>query len=143
MMTYGAIALLLWAGTRDTVGSSAVSIGTLTAFALLLQRFFTPVTALGDEWQTVQGALSGAERIFDVLAMPANEQAPRTPPTRAKNGVVCDDVVFGYTAGVPYCTASLYMLPPVNTLHSSGALAPERPASSICLPACMRRGRAN
>jgi ATP-binding cassette subfamily B protein len=101
MMTYGAIALLLWAGTRDTVGSSAVSIGTLTAFALLLQRFFTPVTALGDEWQTVQGALSGAERIFDVLAMPANEQAPRTPPTRAKNGVVCDDVVFGYTAGVP------------------------------------------
>ena len=79
LMTYSAIAFLLWAGTRDAFGAFDISIGTLTAFALLLQRFFTPVTALGDEWQTVQGALSGAERIFEVLALPADEQPPPPP----------------------------------------------------------------
>jgi len=87
MLTYSTIAFLLWAGTRDTwsalgtFGMPDISIGTLTAFALLLQRFFTPVTALGDEWQTVQGALSGAERIFEVLTLPADDQ-PRVPPRR-------------------------------------------------------------
>src|SRR6202008_4385646 len=74
LMTYSAIAFLLWAGTREAFAASGLSIGTLTAVALLLQRFFTPVTALGDEWQTIQGALSGAARIFEVLALPAAEQ---------------------------------------------------------------------
>jgi ATP-binding cassette subfamily B protein len=98
-MTYCAIAFLLWAGTRDAVGTAGVSIGTLTAFVLLMQRFFTPVTALGDEWQTVQGALSGAERIFEVLALPAEE--PLAPALRDGDGLDCRDVVFGYEAGTP------------------------------------------
>ena len=44
-----------------------ISVGTLTAFILLFQRFFKPVIDLGDQWQTVQAAFSGAERIFQVL----------------------------------------------------------------------------
>lgn len=107
LMTYGAIAVLLWAGTREaSVGAAnlVVSIGTLTAFALLLQRFFAPVTALGDEWQTVQGALSGAERIFEVLALPAREPQPHVPPPRQvpqAGGLTCEDVVFGYVDATP------------------------------------------
>jgi len=107
MLTYSTIAFLLWAGTRDTwsalgtFGMPDISIGTLTAFALLLQRFFTPVTALGDEWQTVQGALSGAERIFEVLTLPADDQ-PRPPPQgQFREGLVFEDVVFGYVPGRP------------------------------------------
>lgn len=110
LMTYSAIAFLLWAGTRDVfvtagafgaTGTLGISIGTLIAFALLLQRFFTPVTALGDEWQTVQGALSGAERIFEVLALPADQQHPSTSlpleqQHQQRGGLVCEDVVFGY-----------------------------------------------
>ncbi|MBA3478036.1 MAG: ABC transporter ATP-binding protein [Lautropia sp.] len=102
LMTYTAIAFLLWAGTRDAFGTLGISIGTLTAFALLLQRFFMPVTALGDEWQTVQGALSGAERIFEVLALPVDEQPPPSPPrNQQRDGLVCKDVVFGYEPGAP------------------------------------------
>ena len=107
MLTYSTIAFLLWAGTRDTWGALGtfgmpdISIGTLTAFALLMQRFFTPVTALGDEWQTVQGALSGAERIFEVLTLPADDQ-PRPPPQgQFRDGLVFEDVVFGYGPGTP------------------------------------------
>ena len=101
LMTYGAIAFLLWAGTRDAFGDFGISIGTLTAFALLLQRFFTPLTALGDEWQTVQGALSGAERVFEVLGLTLEERARAPDPTRCSPGLVCDDVVFGYRPDSP------------------------------------------
>jgi ATP-binding cassette subfamily B protein len=100
LMTYSAIAFLLWAGTRETFAGAEISIGTLTAFALLLQRFFTPVTALGDEWQTVQGALSGAERIFEVLALPADSQTTITH-AREDDGILCENVVFGYAPGTP------------------------------------------
>lgn len=99
LLTYAAIAFLLWAGTREPSGAFGVSIGTLAAFALLLQRFFQPVTALGDEWQTVQSALSGAERIFEVLSLP-----PETPPASHRQhgaGIACDKVVFGYLRDAP------------------------------------------
>jgi len=101
LMTYASIAFLLWAGTRDALGGADISIGTLTAFALLLQRFFTPVTALGDEWQTVQGALSGAERIFEVLSLPAEDRSRISPRGGDERGFACEDVVFGYAPGVP------------------------------------------
>ncbi len=67
------IALLLWSGAQATFAAWQVSLGTLTAFVLLFKRFFDPITALGEEWQTVQSALSGAERIFQVLDTPAEE----------------------------------------------------------------------
>jgi ATP-binding cassette subfamily B protein len=101
LMTYSAIAFLLWAGTRDGLVALGISIGTLTAFALLLQRFFTPLTALGDEWQTVQGALSGAERIFEVLALPAVEPPMPAPRSGRQDGLACESVEFAYTPGTP------------------------------------------
>lgn len=112
LMSSAAIAFLLWAGTREAFGTLAISIGTLTAFALLLQRFFTPVTALGDEWQTVQSALSGAERIFDVLCLPAEEQAAASLRTSTGDGIVCENVVFGYRPGEPVLQGvSLHVAP--------------------------------
>lgn len=69
------VALLLWTGTEGALAGWSTSIGTLTAFVLLFRRFFTPITTLGEEWQTVQSALSGAERVFEVLAMPTDEAA--------------------------------------------------------------------
>lgn len=101
VLTYSAIALLLWAGTSEAFGTSGISIGTLAAFALLLQRFFAPLTALGDEWQTLQGALSGAERIFEVLALPVDGQLPSSPQNQQRDGLVCEGVVFGYAPGAP------------------------------------------
>lgn len=104
LMTYSVIAFLLWAGTHSThsgFSGADISIGTLVAFVLLLQRFFTPLTALGDEWQTVQGALSGAERIFEVLALPADQRPPPPRPPASASGLVCENVVFGYAPGEP------------------------------------------
>ena len=79
-----AVAALLWAGTRQAFEAFDVSLGTLAAFLILLQRFFQPITALGEEWQTVQSAMAGAERIFATLALPPNPPRPsgrRNAPT--------------------------------------------------------------
>ena len=66
-----ATAWLLWSGSAGLFADWDISLGTLTAFVLLLQRFFRPISALGEQWQQVQSALTGAERVFSVLALPA------------------------------------------------------------------------
>ena len=100
-----AVTALLTAGTQPAFGAMSISLGTLTAFLLLLQRFFQPLTALGEEWQTVQGAMAGAERIFDTLALPPDEirvpaHAP-AGPDRSAWSVVLSNVEFGYAEGHP------------------------------------------
>jgi len=99
-----AVAALLWAGTRETFAAFGISLGTLAAFLILLQRVFQPITALGEEWQTVQGAMAGAERIFATLATTPESAPPgaREESTgRERPPIVLDDVVFGYAAGRP------------------------------------------
>jgi ATP-binding cassette, subfamily B, multidrug efflux pump len=99
-----AVAALLWAGTRPTFEAFGISLGTLTAFLILLQRAFQPITALGEEWQTVQGALAGAERIFATLRLPLAEPAATTtrPASCAAGAPIdLDDIVFGYAEGRP------------------------------------------
>jgi len=96
-----AVAALLWAGTRQAFDAFDISLGTLAAFLILLQRFFQPITALGEEWQTVQGALAGAERIFATLALTPE---PAEVPTERSGGlppIHLGDVVFGYAEGRP------------------------------------------
>jgi ATP-binding cassette subfamily B protein len=99
-----AVAALIWAGTRPTFEAFGISLGTLAAFVILLQRVFQPITALGEEWQTVQGAMAGAERIFATLALAPEDAAPITMPP-ANSGerppIHLSDVVFGYDAGQP------------------------------------------
>ncbi|MFN8633685.1 MAG: ABC transporter ATP-binding protein [Chloroflexota bacterium] len=75
---------LLWIGARGGLTAWDISLGTLTAFVLLLQRAFTPLATVGEQWQTVQGALAGVERVFEVLAVPSDETGtsptPQPPP---------------------------------------------------------------
>ncbi len=106
-----ATALLLWAGTRELLAAWGVSLGTLTAFVLVFGRFFKPLTALGDEWQTVQAALSGLERIREVLDLPPDlphaDSSPRAGRTAGVAGdtglepIEVRDVAFGYLPDRP------------------------------------------
>jgi ATP-binding cassette subfamily B protein len=101
-----ATAWLLWAGAGGWLSQWEVSLGTLTAFVMLLQRFFLPITTLGEQWQQVQSALTGVERVFGVLALPT-ETAPTGQPSVTVNGSVSPapvqvrNVEFGYLTGRP------------------------------------------
>jgi ATP-binding cassette subfamily B protein len=99
-----AMALVLWVGVagHGLLASLNISLGTLTAFVLLLQRFFVPIMTLGNEWQTLQAALAGLERIFQVLALPSAQPTPRGPGqplSRSRTAIEMQQVVFGY---LPY-----------------------------------------
>ncbi len=98
-----AITLLLWGGAQSGLHSVQISLGTLTAFVLLFKRFFDPITSVGEEWQTVQSALSGAERIFQVLDLPVEEEALSASGTNIKptGGILVSDLIFGYFEGQP------------------------------------------
>ncbi len=101
-----AMALVLWVGVagQGMLASLDISLGTLTAFVLLLQRFFVPIMSLGNEWQTVQAALAGLERIFQVLALPSEEPAPgrpRQPHSRSNAAIEMREVFFGYLPNRP------------------------------------------
>jgi ATP-binding cassette, subfamily B, multidrug efflux pump len=104
------IAVLLWVGVSGSqlFGDVApTSVGTLAAFVLLFRRFFAPITALGDEWQTVQTAIAGAERAFEVLGEPpevrplANPGADHTGSVaRRRLPVEVQGLRFGYGQGL-------------------------------------------
>ena len=96
-----AVAVLLWWG--GAARAAGVSIGTLTAFVLLFSRFFAPLINLGDEWQNVQAALAGAERVFAILAMPVATTTAGPTPRAAPDEppILLDRVTFGYPGGPP------------------------------------------
>ena len=101
ILTTLAMALVLWLGVggQGMLASFHLSLGTLTAFVLLLQRFAVPMMTLGNEWQTVQAALAGLERIFQVLALPPEAPTPRSPrqhQARPHTAIAMREVVFGY-----------------------------------------------
>ncbi len=105
-------ALLLWAGAAGFAAAWGVSLGTLTAFVLVFGRFFEPITALGDDWQTVQGALAGVERIVQVLTLPPEEHTAPSPVIADAAGLVVCDVIFGYAPERPVVRgASLVVRP--------------------------------
>jgi ATP-binding cassette, subfamily B, multidrug efflux pump len=101
-----AMALVLWEGVaaQSVLASLDISLGTLTAFVLLLQRFFVPMMSLGNEWQTVQAALAGLERIFQVLALPSAEPVSGgrgQPRSRRDAAIDMREVIFGYLPNRP------------------------------------------
>jgi len=114
VLAASATALLVWLGGRDAFGGLGVTVGTLTAFVLLFARFFAPLVNLGDEWNAVQSALAGAERVFAVLDLPTDragrhpaDDHPRGQPTAPGRGTVdasviaLREVTFGYLPDRP------------------------------------------
>jgi len=99
------VALLLWAGTGGLGWDLGISIGTLTAFVLLFQRFYDPIRNLGEDWQTVQSALSGIERIVEVLEVPLEDSTRAAPASAASDddglAIAVDNVRFGYLSDRP------------------------------------------
>ncbi len=78
-------------------------VGTVVAFFIYVQQFFRPIQIISNIYTQMQGALAGAERIFDLLDEPGSQQdvsgAKTLPPIAGK--VVFQRVNFGYEPGEP------------------------------------------
>lgn len=80
-----------------------VSIGTIAAFISYSRRFAEPLRQLGNLYNQVQGALAGAERIFELLdTLPDQTDAPQAVDLpRVTGEVELEQVTFSYLPGIP------------------------------------------
>ncbi len=62
-----AIAIVLWYGGGQIIRNT-LSLGMLMAFIRYMERFFEPVNHLSEKFNILQAAMSGAERVFDLMS---------------------------------------------------------------------------
>jgi ATP-binding cassette subfamily B protein len=79
-----------------------VTIGVIASFISYSRQFSRPLNDLANTYNTLQTALAGAERVFEV--MDQAEEAPDVPDAIVASGairgdVVFEDVSFGYKPG--------------------------------------------
>lgn len=67
-----AVALIIWYGGGQIL-RNAISIGLLMAFTQYITKLFEPINDFSEKFNTLQGALAGAERIFDLIDQPADD----------------------------------------------------------------------
>jgi ATP-binding cassette, subfamily B, multidrug efflux pump len=80
-----------------------VSVGLIAAFINYGQNFINPVRQLANLYNTVQGALAGAERVFEIIdTAPEPEDKPdAAAPETIRGEVNFEHVNFAYNPGSP------------------------------------------
>ena len=80
-----------------------VTIGTIVTFISYGRSFINPLRQLANVYNTIQAALAGAERVFEVIDTPSedDEGAPQAAPSAGPGHVRFEDVSFSYVEGTP------------------------------------------
>lgn len=107
-------------GAWLTLGGLA-TVGTIATFITYGQNFVGPLRMLSNLYNTLQAALAGAERVFEVLDTPAEADAPAARPLTALRGAVrFEDVDFEYKPGVPVIKGMTLEAKPGQTIALVG-----------------------
>lgn len=96
--------VLLVGGYRAMHGEPAMPVGDLIQFWFLSGLFFSPIQALGNQYNQALTAMAGAERVFQLLDQePAWEDVAGAIdlPLPARGGISIRDVTFAYEPGRP------------------------------------------
>jgi len=92
--------MILWIGAREVLlgGPGAMDSATLITFMIMVMRLLPPLKQLSQAPTTAQQSLASAERLFEVLDQPTEEQldgGTRTV-TELRDGIAFDGVSFSY-----------------------------------------------
>jgi ATP-binding cassette subfamily B multidrug efflux pump len=81
----------------------AATVGVIATFVVFIMNFFRPMRGIAMLYNSLQSALAGAERIFEVLdAVPSVPDQPTAQPlTDIQGAVTFKKVTFGYDAAKP------------------------------------------
>ena len=92
-----AMGLVLWVGGVRAM-SGVLTVGVLIAFVQYARQFFEPIRNLSDQYNTLQGAMAGAERIFGLLDEDHALKEPETPVAadRLRGRIEFRNVWFSY-----------------------------------------------
>jgi ATP-binding cassette subfamily B multidrug efflux pump len=82
---------------------SLVSVGIIAAFIIYAQKFINPLRNLANMYNSIQAALAGSERVFEVIdASPEIQDVPNAYPLDVVHGEVnFEHVTFSYLPGKP------------------------------------------
>lgn len=86
-----------------TILCGNISIGTIQLFTNLSRQFSRPINELANQYNTIQSAIAGAERVFDVMDQPPETDSGTMilPQTDVKGDVEFKNVNFGYNPEKP------------------------------------------
>ncbi len=86
-----------WLALRDLA-----TVGTIVAFISYGRSFVNPLRQLANMYNSIQAALAGAERVFEILDTPAEvDDQNAVPLDKIAGHVRFEDVRFGYVDGTP------------------------------------------
>lgn len=90
-------ALVAWAGGWMAV-KGLITVGIIAAFLNYSRQFARPINEIANQFNMIQSALAGAERVFEIMDQPPefdeNEEAPELE--KVAGAVVFQNVSFGY-----------------------------------------------
>ena len=98
------LSLAIVAGTGGLLAvQGIVTVGAIASFVGYARQFMHPINSLAQLYNTIQSALAGAERVFEILdEEPEMVDTPESIPVETLQGdVVLDDVSFAYEPGTP------------------------------------------
>jgi ABC-type multidrug transport system, ATPase and permease components len=79
-----------------------VSVGTIASFINYGQNFTQPLRQLANLYNSIQAALAGAERVFDVIDTPSEVDSPGAAlPSPMRGELRFEEVCFSYEPGRP------------------------------------------
>lgn len=95
------IASVLWYAGMRSLGAE-VSFGTLVAFVAYIEQFFVPIRDLSSRYTIFQSAMSGAERVFDLLDHPEPDAVVKNASKDRDSSVAFElnNVSFGYRPNI-------------------------------------------
>jgi ATP-binding cassette, subfamily B, multidrug efflux pump len=97
------LSLAIIAGTGGYLALQGMAtVGTIASFMNYARLFGRPINDIANLYNTIQGAIAGAERVFEIIDQePEIDASDAQPLRRIVGDVVFDDVSFGYDPGVP------------------------------------------
>ena len=92
--------MILWIGAREVLlgGPGAMDSATLITFMIMVMRLLPPLKQLSQAPTTAQQSLASAERLFEVLDQPTEEQLDRGTRTvsELRDSIAFEGVGFSY-----------------------------------------------
>ena len=82
--------------------TGAITVGVVFSFLLYMKNFARPISEIANLFNTIQSALAGAERVFQVMDEEPEQDAPEAKDvTDIEGNIEIQDVTFSYIPGKP------------------------------------------
>jgi ATP-binding cassette subfamily B protein len=109
MVSILCIASVLWWAGLHRVGAHPVTFALVVTFTQYIKQFFEPISMLSQRYTILQSAMSGAERIFqlldekqaDIAVDIQNENETNENESENAEAIAFDQVSFSYKPGTP------------------------------------------